>query len=613
MRLKTLFRWLLLLALILSGWWLAKLIWLKPLNINHFYERVFIKTLLQSPETVYQLRIPYLSSFYKDQLSDESATHYQSLREDFQKHLEVLNSYDEAKLNASQKLSSKILRKFLEQPTIISELDAKFPYHNYPIKQMDGLQSHFPDLMINFHTVNNRDDAGAYIKKLSQADRKFSQILERLRIREQQEIIPPRFVIEAVLVEMRDFISPTYEKHPLYTTFQHKLETSNAIEPKDIQGFLEGTKRELEVSVYPAYQRMISYFEQLEAKSTTDDGVWKFPNGKEYYRHVLKAHTTTNLTPEEVFELGQKEVALIEGNMRNLLDSIGLNYPSQSVGTIIQILNRDPASLYANDETGKQQCLADLKEIVNEVDQKMSQWFDIKHQTPVAVEAIPANRENSETFARYHPKAIDGSRPGTFFINFRDMKEIVKYGLKTLAYHEAVPGHHLQVSVQLELDDVPNFRKMIPFTAYSEGWALYAEQLAWEQGMYRDDLYGELGFWQAQMFRAVRLVVDVGIHYHKWTREQAIDYMLEKTGMTYQNVVTEVERYIVMPGQACAYKVGQLKILELRKNAQKRLGDAFDLKEFHNVVLQEGALPLDILEEQMEEYINQKLREAMEK
>ncbi|RMG30087.1 MAG: DUF885 domain-containing protein [Bacteroidetes bacterium] len=603
---KTLIRIALLAMLLAAGWWLARLIWFRPLNIDHFFDRVFLELLLQSPEALTQMGIPYLSDWYEDELADESPEHYAELRRDMQKNLELLEGYELEKLSPEQQLSAKVFRWFIENPIYAPELHPDFYLYNYPVKQLDGIQSLFPDLLINFHAVETAGDARAYIKRLSKARKKFEGVLEGLRQREAAGIIPPRFVIEAVLVEIRDFLALPPEQHPLYTTFVDKMKAAQFSEA-DRQHFASAARRELEVSVYPAYELLLAYMEQLEAKSGTEAGVWRFPDGDAFYRYALRAHTTTDLQPEEVFELGLKEVARIEGEMRQLLDSLGLDDASRPVGKLIEQLKDDPRWQFSDDEAGRQACLNYLRQLVQDMESRLPEWFELKGYHSPEVRAVPPNREQSETFARYHPPAVDGSRPGTFYINLRNMKEVVKFALPTLTYHEAIPGHHLHATVRQQLKGLPYFRKYVPFTAFGEGWALYAEQLAWEQGMYQDDPYGELGFWQGQMFRAVRLVVDVGIHYKKWTREQAITYMLEKTGMPYPDVVTEVERYMVWPGQACAYKIGQMKILELRQKVQDALGSQFELREFHHMLLGHGSLPLALLEAQADAFIQKKL------
>ena len=290
--------------------------------------------------------------------------------------------------------------------------------------------------------------------------------------------------------------------------------------------------------------------------------------------------------------------------MRNILSIQGYADTTKTLGEIIQELNKEERFLYQNNDEGRKEIIGGYNNILDEISDGLDNAFDIRPKASMEVKRVPEFKEEGSAGAYYTQPPMDGSRGGIFYANLRDVTETVKFGMKTLAYHEGIPGHHFQVAIQGELKNVPIFRTFPLFTAYTEGWALYAERLAWELGFYENDPFGNLGRLQAEMFRAVRLVVDTGIHYKKWTREEAIEYMISNTGMTTGEVITEIERYIVMPGQACAYKIGMMKILELREKAKSKLGNQFKLKEFHNVVLKNGAVPLDILEEIINDYIN---------
>jgi uncharacterized protein (DUF885 family) len=507
----------------------------------------------------------------------------------------VLRAYDRTKQTESQLLSTDILEWFLNN-TVEGQ---KYMYHNYPLNQLSGEQSELPSFMDAIHRIENEGDAEDYVTRLSKFGTRFDQVLESVRIREQKGIIPPRFVIDKVLDQMRNFVSQDAKSNILYVSFQKKLEKAK-IEASDKQELLQRAEEQIMETVYPAYNRMIEEFVRLQKIATTDDGVWKLPDGDAYYSYQLWSRTTTRMDPAEIHELGVSEVERIQGEMRVILDDLGIT--GKTIAEHIQDLAKDPRFLYPATDEGRKQCLADYQSIINEMDRGIGNAFDIRPKAGVQVERVPEFKEKTESGAYYNAPSMDGSRPGIFYANLRDMNEIPKWGMRTLAYHEAIPGHHFQIAIQMDLQGVPTFRKIIPFTAYSEGWALYAERLAWELGFHKDP-YTNLGRLQAELFRAVRLVVDTGIHRKRWTREQAIQYMLENTGMGEGEVTAEIERYIVSPGQACAYKVGQLKILELREKAKKALGSRFKLQDFHNVVLQNGAMPLDILEAQVDQYI----------
>jgi uncharacterized protein (DUF885 family) len=335
--------------------------------------------------------------------------------------------------------------------------------------------------------------------------------------------------------------------------------------------------------------------------ATQSAGVGRLPDGAAYYALMLQQATTTDYTPEHVHQLGLSEVARITQQMDGLLRAQGLS--SGSVGERMTALSKDPRFLFPNDDDGRRQALERYQQILDEVSARMPEYFRTLPATRLTVERVPPAQEKGTSGGYYQQASMDGSRPGMFFANLRDMNEIPKFDMKTLAYHEGIPGHHFQISTALGLQDLPLIRQQTLYTAYAEGWALYAEQFAAEIGMYKDDPWGDLGRLQNELLRATRLVVDTGIHSQGWSREQAIDYMVNTTGMAPGDVTTEVERYMAFPGQACAYKVGQLKILELREKARAALGPKFNLKDFHAVVLENGGVPLTLLEQLVDEWI----------
>jgi uncharacterized protein (DUF885 family) len=328
------------------------------------------------------------------------------------------------------------------------------------------------------------------------------------------------------------------------------------------------------------------------------------PEGYALYAYALHENTTTTMKPNDVHDLGLREVARIEAEMRSILDANG--FAGIPIGEAMDKLGKDPRFLFSNDDKGRADALAEYKRLIDTATERCKQLFLTAPKAKCEVRRVEAFKEATAPGAYYQGGAMDGSRPGIFFANLRDMNEVPKWSMPTLAYHEGIPGHHWQISIAQELKGVPQFRKVIPFTAYAEGWALYCEWLAKQLGWYEGDPFGDLGRLRDELFRAVRLVVDTGIHAKRWTREQAIAYMREKTGMGEKEVRSEIERYIVNPGQACAYKIGMLKIQELRTRAQQELGDKFDQREFHDTLLKNGSLPLEILEEQVNEYIQKK-------
>ncbi len=588
------------LLVLLLAWYLIALIWGKPWSVKGLFLRTFLKFALKGPELLTMLGI--LEKFglhgHNAKLSDASQAFEDKMFAFVKRDLRLLRSYPRQRQDKATRLSTDIMEWFLDD-IVRGE---RWRHHDYPLNQMFGIQSELPNFMMTLHPISGKVEARNYVKRLSRFGVKFDQVMEGLVIREQKGVLPPRFVIRRVLDEMTAFVAKPARENPLYTVFKDKLEKLPKVGARDRERLLAAAEAEIERTVYPAYRKFIDYFTALEGKATDDDGVWKLPDGAAYYAHCLRSSTTTEYTPEQVHETGLAEVARIEAEMRAILESQGYRNV-ESPTKLLAELAQEERFLYPNSDEGRQQCLADYQRILDEMDAALGPYFKVRPKAKLKVERIPEFREKTSAGAYYMPGDLTGSRPGVFYANLRDMKEVHKFGMKTLAYHEGIPGHHFQISIAQELKGVPFFRRMVPFTAYAEGWALYAEKLAREMGMYRDDPFGELGALDSELFRAVRLVVDTGIHYKRWTRQQAIEYMEAHSAQDHASIVSEIERYIVMPGQACAYKIGMLKMLALREKAQKALGEKFSLPAFHDVVLKNGSMPLNILERVVDEYI----------
>jgi len=600
---RTAFRWvfrLFLLLLAAVALLLIHTIWFKPIKPNWFYDRVFMEYGFQDPQMMSSMRmLPSWMDWYSDDLTDQSLTQEKKLQEKLRTYLETLRRYDRAGMNEADALNYDMLEYFLA----LQAEGEKYAHHNYPLNQLFGIQNEFPTFMATQHPVGTPAEAEDYLARLGKAPVMVAQVMEGLKVRERENITPPTFVVEKVLKEMRAFVAAEPVKNILYTSLVEKIDKAGeqAITAAQRKDILARTETAIRDRVYPAYGRFIAYYETLLPKTMGNNGVWALPDGKAFYAYAVKMHTTTDMTPDEVHQLGLSEVARIEAEMEAILQAEGLTLGS--VGARVQGISKRPNQLYANTDAGRQQIIDDFQAIIDEIDKGLTPYFNVRPKTSVKVERVPVFREATAPGAYYNPPAFDGSRPGIFYINLRNTGEVAKFSMRTLAYHEGIPGHHFQIAIQQELSGVPIFRKVLPFTAYAEGWALYSERLAWEAGFQKAPL-DNLGRLQAEMFRAVRLVVDTGMHEKRWTREQAIAYMLEKTGMPETDVVAEIERYLVMPGQALAYKVGMNKILELRENAKKQLGPKFDLKAFHDVVLTGGSMPMALLERRVQQWID---------
>ena len=603
---KRLLKWLgmlFLVLLVLGGAFFVHVWYFKPAKIEWFYTRVFAQYVFEDPELLSRLHLleGVGITFHNDDLTDASPARQQELTAQLRKDYDTLRSYDHSGFAGQDKLSYDILEYFLGEQV----KGEKWQWHDFPVNQMFGVQSSLPNFMADVHQVHSEGDANDYVARLRKFPVKFAQVLEGLKIRESKGVIPPRFVVEKVLAQMRGFVAGGARKNPLYTTFVEKLDKlpAGTLDDATRTRVLGDVEKAIDEAVFPAYAQLISYFEALEPKATSNDGAWSLPDGDAYYAYQVESNTTTTMTPDQIHQLGLAEVARIGGEMDAILREAG--YVDGTIGARVRQLAAAPEQLYPDNDEGRKQILADYQRIIDEVSAGLDPYFAVKPKAGVQVKRVPEFSEKTAPGAYYEGPALDGSRPGTFYANLRNVAEVPKMGMRTLAYHEAVPGHHFQIAIAQELKDLPIFRRMVPFTAFAEGWALYAERLAWEAGFEKNPM-DNLGRLQAEMFRAVRLVVDTGMHAKHWTREQAIQYMSDNTGMGDDEVTAEIERYLVNPGQALAYKVGMLKILELREKARAELGPKFDLREFHDQVLRNGSMPMEILERVVNDWISEK-------
>jgi len=600
-KLKKTFKWLgltLAVVLLLGTAFIAHTWYFKPVNINLYFGRAFLQMALQSPEMLSSIHV--LEQFgingHNAELDDESQAAGDRLFAEMEEVRSTLLSYDDKNLSDADRMSKRIAMSMLN---MLPEAE-KFRYHNYPVNQLFGVQNGFPSFMESTHQVHSVGDADDYVTRLSKVGVKFDQVLVGLKYREDLGILPPQFVVTKVLDEMRNFVATPAQESILMTSLTDKMQKAD-LSDNEQQRIAMDARNQITDTVYPAYGRLIDYFVELDDKVSENNGAWALPDGDEFYRLAVRLFTTTDYSPEYIHNFGLSEVDRIQAEILIILEQQGWDVSAGFHEAISEMAER-PEFYYSDSGEGRDQILADYQTIIDEVSEGLAPYFDVMPKSGVEVQRIPEFKEKTSPGAYYQPPAMDGSRPGVFYANLYDIKATPKYGMRTLAYHEAIPGHHFQLALAQEQKDLPFFRRMIPAVAYSEGWALYAERLAWELG-FETDPYDNIGRLQAELFRAVRLVVDTGIHYKHWNREQAIDYMLVNTGMAQSDVVAEIERYFVMPGQALAYKIGMTKLLELRELAKSELGEQFDIRQFHNVVLTNGAVPLDILEDLIKQYI----------
>jgi uncharacterized protein (DUF885 family) len=501
--------------------------------------------------------------------------------------LAELARFDGAQLTDAQRLSADLMKWQLE---VLVEGE-KYEDFAFPLEQFAGANIDLVNALTVVHPLNTEKDASNYVQRLGQVAPRMEEATAEARTLAAKGMVPPRFIVRATLAQMQQFIGVTPAQNPYVTAFADRMTASAAIPEPRREELRAAAERVTATQIYPAWQKAIGVIEPLVAATNDDAGLWRFENGEAAYAYHLRRFTTTDLPPDAIHQTGLREVARIETEMDSILRKLGR--ANGSVNERITQLERDLA--YPLSQEGRTRIMADIDGIISDALKRSMALFDRVPRAPVVARPFPAFRENTAA-ANYTAPARDGSRPGTFQIPLRP-SNMTKVGLRTLVYHETVPGHHFQIALELENDANPRFRQIRAFggiSALTEGWGLYAERLAAESGWYDDDLEGRLGQLNDALFRARRLVVDTGIHAKRWTRQQAIDYGIE---------ASEIDRYVVNPGQACAYMIGQLKIIELRDKAQQALGARFSPKAFHNAVLMTGTVPLPLLERQVNAYV----------
>lgn len=564
---------------------------------NQLFEEIFMANVMRSP--MFQTRLGIKDN--QDKWDDLSEQHDAEGLAMAKEHLAQVEAIDPAKLNEQTRLSWKLMKQELEEGIA----DYKWRHYNYPVNQMFGMHSSVAALLINQHGIEEVKDAEDYIARLNGLPQLFDQLGENLKLRAEKGIIAPKFVYPYVISDSKNIITGAPfddgEASALWADFTGKLENLD-IDESQYNELVSQAQTAMLQSVKPAYENLISVVEELEAQADTKDGAWKFPEGEAFYNNALQRTTTTDLTANEIHEIGLSEVARIHDEMRVIMNKVGFDGTLQEF--FVHMRNNEDF-IYPDTEEGRARYLSEAKEIIDVMRGRLDELFLTKPKADMIVKAVEPFREKSAGKAFYQQPSMDGTRPGTYYANLYDMASMPTYQMEALAYHEGIPGHHMQIAIQQELKDVPNFRKFGRVTAYSEGWGLYTEKLPKEIGFYQDP-YSDFGRLAMELWRACRLVVDTGIHAKKWTREEGIEYYVNNTPNARADAVKMVERHIVMPGQATAYKIGMNKILELREKAKEALGDKFDIREFHDVILANGPVPLNILEQFVDDYIASK-------
>lgn len=562
-------------------------------TIAEFFDAFTDEWMLRQPSSATGSR--YFDDARQDemdrQLTPMTSAFRQETVELARRGLEQLQQFDFNAMDDTERVSAEMMRWQLQA---IVDGEA-FAHLQFPLNQFGGANVRLPNLMTVVHPVSSARDAENYLARLRLIGTRMGEARDEAATLASRGILPPRFILEATISQMKQFIAPVPTDNPLVTTFQGRLSGVEEIEAQQRDALVEQAAGIVADSVYPAWQEAIAMLEAQLPEATDDAGLWRFDDGPQAYAHHLHRFTSTDLDAEQIHALGLEEVARIEGEMDEILRALGRT--EGSVNERVAQLRQDLA--YPDNDEGRTRIMADIETMMRDAERRADALFDIRPTSEVIAQPYPEYRWESAA-ASYTAPPLDGSRPGVYQMPLRTNR-LTNFGLRTLVYHEAVPGHHFQVALAVENTGLPKFRQVRALggiSAFSEGWALYAERLAAEEGWYQDDPEGRLGRLDAELFRARRLVVDTGLHAKGWTRQQAIDYGIAPS---------EVDRYVVMPGQATSYKVGQLEMIRLRDKARETLGEAFDPRQFHNRVLLTGTVPLSLLESEVDAWIQESL------
>lgn len=510
-------------------------------------------------------------------------------------------TFDTSQLSAQEQLSLQIFQQDIERQLANDE----FRHHVYIMHQFRAAHTFIPSFLINIHRINDISDADAYIQRLHGVSAMFDQVIDQLRIREKLGVFPPKWAYDQMIQASNNVISgnpftQSENDSTILADFTQKL-GALGLSQAEQASYLSKANTALNQSVKPAYEKLIAELMKQRLLSPEGDGVWRLPDGDKWYQNRLEWFTTTDLNAEQVHQIGVENVERIHAQMREIMAQVNFE---GTLSEFFTFMRTDPQFYYPDSDQGRADYMADAKAYIDKMEAKIPEYFGLTPKSPMVVKRVEAFREQSAGKAFYQSPAVDGSRPGIYYANLFDMMAMPTYQMEALAYHEGIPGHHMQRAITQELEGIPDFQKYASFTAYTEGWGLYTEELGKDMGFYADP-YSDFGRLAMELWRACRLVVDTGLHAKQWSREKAIDYLVENTPNAKYDAVKAIERYIAMPGQATAYMIGKLKIMELRDKARNALGEDFDIRSFHDEVLKDGPVPLSLLEAKIDTWIQQ--------
>ena len=566
-------------------------------KLNQYLDRVFDEYIDRHPE--YQTYLGIKKDYGKWDDISPKAENIELVHAKTQLNW-LADSVNVEYLDSQTALSYHLFKKKLNNQI----QDHKYRLYNYPVNQMSGMQSATPAFLINMHKISSKKDALNYVERMNGIRPLFDQLILNLKEREFAGIIAPDFVYDHVLNDSKNVISgyPFKGKDTcaLFQDYYDKLMKLD-LDFSEKKILLENGREALLNDVQPAYEMLMQFVQKLKDENDEKDGVWRWKNGDAFFNNALQRTTTTKMNADEIHQLGLDEVERIHKEMNSIKDEVGF---SGSLKEFFKELKENDSFYYPQTEKGKKEYISEAENIIEKFKLKLDDLFITKPKADMIVKAVEGFREKSAGKAFYQRPAPDGSRPGTYYANTYRMRMMPKYQMEALAYHEGIPGHHMQISIAQELKGLPKFRKYGGYTAYIEGWGLYSEYLPKELGFYSDP-YSDFGRLAMELWRSCRLVVDTGIHSKKWTREKSIDYYLNNTPNDELDCIKMVERHVVYPSQATAYKIGMNKIINLKQKAKKALGERFDIRYFHEAILVNGAVPLPVLEEKIDEMIDQ--------
>ena len=563
---------------------------------NQFFESIFLDQVQESPE--FQTRLGYKSNY--DQWDDITwEQRKRKIRKGIYNLKYLHDTIDYDKLDEATKISYRLIERRFERQIESND----YIFNSYPITHRGGKHSSIPSFLINYHNVDDEEDVKDYLKRLRNIEPLMDDLIRELKFREDLNIVAPQFVYPQAIKVSQNIISgypfeDVKKRNVLFDDFSKKLDKLDLSGPVKTR-YLSEAEAILVTIVKSSYQKIIDFLSTQETKATDNFGVWKYKDGAEYYQFQLDGYTTLGLTPEQIHATGLQEVERIHQEIYGIMEA------TQFEGTLqdfFEFMRTDPQFYYPDNQKGRDAYLNQVNVIMDTLTANIDQLFNGLPSIPFVVKAVEPYREESAGIAFYQRGKADGSRPGIYYANLYTMQDMPTYKLENLAYHEAIPGHHLQISIALETKGMPSFRKYGGYSVYSEGWALYSETLPKEVGLYKDP-YSDFGRLSGELWRACRLVVDTGIHHYRWTREEGIEYYRSNTANPEGECVKMVERHIVWPGQAVSYKIGMLKIQELREYAETALGEKFSLQDFHDIVLKNGAMTMDILHDVVYQWV----------